>query len=101
MSLAVLSSIALLVLGVLLVPDDAFTDVPNDYCYDQAIEGLRLFWEPKNVWKRTTGWSVGREWMLRPKRLENFLYYFYNNFQTLMGRPLSAPDGTIHTPIRN
>ena len=47
MSLAVLSSIALLILGVLLVPDDAFTDVPNDYCYDQAMEGYVCFENPK------------------------------------------------------
>ena len=48
MGLAILSGLAILVLGVLLVPDDAYTDINGDYCYNQDMEGYICF-ETRNA----------------------------------------------------
>ena len=43
MNVAILCTLAILVFGMLLIPDDAYTDVPNLYCYDEDMEGYICF----------------------------------------------------------
>ena len=39
MSLAIILAAIFVIFGFALLPDEAYTDVPSDYCYDQKMEG--------------------------------------------------------------